>query len=68
MFDLGAATRVHVEEAHRGEVWSLAPLPNKTGFVSGAADKTVRGQHCLHLPWGRGSLGGGVSALRVVHA
>ncbi|KAG2501235.1 hypothetical protein HYH03_001042 [Edaphochlamys debaryana] len=43
VFDLGAAERVHVEEAaHGGAVWSLAPLPNKTGFISGAADKTIK--------------------------
>ncbi len=42
VFDLGAATRVHVEEAaHEGAVWSLAALPNKSGFVSGGADKAV---------------------------
>mmetsp|Transcript_32735 Transcript_32735/g.72312 ORF Transcript_32735/g.72312 Transcript_32735/m.72312 type:complete len:987 (-) Transcript_32735:326-3286(-) len=42
VFDLGAAERVHVEEAHSGAVWSLAALPDNTGFVSGSADKTVK--------------------------
>jgi U3 small nucleolar RNA-associated protein 12 len=31
-----------VEQAHQGAVWSLALLPDKSGFVSGSADKTVK--------------------------
>ena len=42
VFDLGASTRSYVEDAHEGPVWSLAPLPDRTGFVSGSADKTVK--------------------------
>lgn len=42
VFDLGARTRVHVEAAHAGAVWSLALLPDRSGFVSGSADKTVK--------------------------
>eukprot|EP00798_Chlamydomonas_sp_ICE-L_P003607 gene3607-13691_t len=43
IFDLAAADRVHVEEgAHDGAVWSLAALPDKSGFVSGSADKSVK--------------------------
>ncbi|GFR42436.1 hypothetical protein Agub_g3341 [Astrephomene gubernaculifera] len=43
VFDLGAASRVHVEEAaHGGAVWALAPLPDKSGFISGGADKTIK--------------------------
>ena len=42
MFDLGASTRSHVEDAHEGPVWSLAPLPDRSGFASGSADKTVK--------------------------
>ena len=43
VFDLGAAQRTYSEEgAHAGPVWSLAQLPDKTGFVSGSADKTVK--------------------------
>ncbi|EFJ52522.1 hypothetical protein VOLCADRAFT_79148 [Volvox carteri f. nagariensis] len=63
VFDLGAATRVHVEEgAHGGAVWALAPLPNKTGFFSGAADKTVKLWH-----WSVVSLEGGSKSLRLAH-
>ena len=43
VFDLGAAERVHVEaSAHEGAVYSLAALPDNTGFVTGSADKTVK--------------------------
>ncbi|KAG1662756.1 hypothetical protein FOA52_006781 [Chlamydomonas sp. UWO 241] len=42
VFDLGASTRVHIEDAHEGPVWSLCALPDRTGFVSGSADKTVK--------------------------
>jgi U3 small nucleolar RNA-associated protein 12 len=42
VFDIGARERIHVEAAHSGAVWSLALLPDKSGFVSGAADKTVK--------------------------
>jgi U3 small nucleolar RNA-associated protein 12 len=42
VFDVGACARVHVEKAHAGAVWSLALLPDKSGFVSGSADKTVK--------------------------
>lgn len=42
IFDLGASSRVHVEAAHKGPCWSLALLPNKTGFVSGGADHQVK--------------------------
>lgn len=42
LFDLGASTREHIENAHEGPVWSIAPLPDRTGFVSGSADKTVK--------------------------
>ena len=40
--DLGASTRSYVEDAHEGPVWSMAALPDKTGFVSGSADKSVK--------------------------
>ncbi|GLC41201.1 hypothetical protein PLESTB_001527400 [Pleodorina starrii] len=63
VFDLGAATRVHVEEgAHGGAVWSLTPLPNKTGFFSGAADKTVK-----LWQWSVVTLPGGAKSLRLAH-
>lgn len=42
LFDLGAAERMSSEAAHEGAVWSLSPLPDKSGFVSGSADKTVK--------------------------
>jgi U3 small nucleolar RNA-associated protein 12 len=42
VFDIGACALVHVERAHAGAVWSLALLPDKSGFVSGSADKTVK--------------------------
>ena len=70
VFDLGAASRVHVEDAHEGPVWSLAALPDRTGFVSGSADKTVKfwqwkvvvtGEGVKQLRWGgqQGSKGPG---------
>jgi WD40 repeat protein len=42
VFDLGLSERVSAEQAHEGAVWSLAPLPDGSGFVSGSADKTVK--------------------------
>jgi U3 small nucleolar RNA-associated protein 12 len=30
------------EHAHEGAVWSIAMLPDNTGFVTGSADKTVK--------------------------
>ena len=42
VFDVGAATKVHTQEAHSGPVWSLCMLPDKSGFVSGSADKEVK--------------------------
>jgi U3 small nucleolar RNA-associated protein 12 len=40
--DVGACTVLHSEQAHSGAVWSLALLPDKSGFVSGSADKTIK--------------------------
>jgi U3 small nucleolar RNA-associated protein 12 len=42
VYDVGACQRIHVEAAHTGPVWSLAALPDRSGFVSGSADKTVK--------------------------
>lgn len=42
VLDLGACSRSAVEGAHEGPVWSLAALPDRTGFVSGSADKQVK--------------------------
>ena len=50
MFDLGAAECVQTEAAHTGPIWSLAALPDRTGFVSASADKQVRVCVCL-LAW-----------------
>jgi len=40
--DVGSCTVIHTEEAHSGAVWSLALLPDKSGFVSASADKTIK--------------------------
>ncbi|KAF8065837.1 wdr3 [Scenedesmus sp. PABB004] len=42
LVDVGAAAVIHSEAAHGGAVWSLALLPDKSGFVSGSADKTIK--------------------------
>lgn len=42
LLDVGSCTVIHTEEAHSGPVWSLALLPDKGGFVSGSADKTIK--------------------------
>lgn len=42
LVDVGACTVIHSEKAHSGAVWSLALLPDKSGFVSGSADKTIK--------------------------
>jgi hypothetical protein len=42
LVDVGACTVIHTEQAHSGAVWSLALLPDKSGFVSGSADKTIK--------------------------
>ena len=44
VYDAGACERVHVRERAHGSsaVWSLALLPDRSGVVSGGADKTVR--------------------------
>lgn len=31
-----------VDDAHTGAVWSLVALPDRSGFVSGSADKSVK--------------------------
>ncbi len=64
VFDLGAAERVHVEVgAHDGPVWSLAALPDRSGFVSGSADKTVKfWQWSVSVP--KAGAQGGAKALR----
>lgn len=42
IFDIAGAERTQVLEAHGGAVWSLAPMPDGSGFVSGSADKNVK--------------------------
>ncbi|KAF6255140.1 WD40-repeat-containing domain protein [Scenedesmus sp. NREL 46B-D3] len=42
LVDVGACSVIHSEQAHAGAVWSLALLPDKSGFVSGSADKTIK--------------------------
>ena len=38
LFDLNSGGRTAVIPAHDGAVWSLAPLPDRSGFVSGRQD------------------------------
>ncbi|KAL0021070.1 hypothetical protein WJX79_008561 [Trebouxia sp. C0005] len=42
VLDVGASSRLQSVEAHAGAVWSLAALPDNSGFVSGSADKEVK--------------------------
>eukprot|EP00249_Psilotum_nudum_P021026 c27942_g1_i2 orf=1058-3220(-) len=42
IFDIGAGERIKVVEAHSGAVWSIAPMPDGNGFISGSADHDVR--------------------------
>eukprot|EP00879_Flechtneria_rotunda_P014523 GHRR01015177.1.p1 GENE.GHRR01015177.1~~GHRR01015177.1.p1 ORF type:complete len:678 (+),score=232.06 GHRR01015177.1:75-2036(+) len=42
LIDVGACTVIHTEQAHNGPVWSLALLPDKSGFISGSADKSIK--------------------------
>lgn len=42
VFDLGAAAMVDEVEAHKGECWSIATMPDGSGLVSGGADRRVR--------------------------
>jgi hypothetical protein len=37
LIDVGACSVVHTQQAHSGAVWSLALLPDKSGFVTGSA-------------------------------
>jgi U3 small nucleolar RNA-associated protein 12 len=42
IFDIAAAELIQVVDAHGGAVWSLAPMPDGSGFVSGGADHDVK--------------------------
>ena len=39
---MGASERLESVAAHGGPVWSLAALPDGSGFVSGSADHDVK--------------------------
>jgi len=63
-FDIGSASRYHVEEdAHAGHaVWSLAALKDESGFVSGSADQSVK-----FWEWELGEDEEGVQRLYIKH-
>ncbi len=42
ILDVGASERLESVAAHDGAVWSLAALPDGSGFVSGSADHDVK--------------------------
>jgi len=42
ILDIAASTRIESVQAHSGPVWSIAALPDGSGFVSGSADKEVK--------------------------
>ena len=42
ILDVGASERLESVAAHSGPVWSLAALPDGSGFVSGSADHDVK--------------------------
>jgi U3 small nucleolar RNA-associated protein 12 len=42
IFDIAAAELIQVVDAHGGAIWSLAPMPDGSGFVSGGADHDVK--------------------------
>ena len=42
ILDVGASERLESVAAHSGPVWSLAALPDGSGFVSGSADHNVK--------------------------
>lgn len=42
ILDIAASTQVASVQAHSGPVWSIAALPDGSGFVSGSADKEVK--------------------------
>ena len=39
---MGASARLESVAAHSGPIWSLALLPDGSGFVSGSADHDVK--------------------------
>eukprot|EP00501_MAST-03F_sp_TOSAG23-6_P002153 GSMAST32.ASY1.ANO1.2252.1 assembled CDS len=42
LFSLGSGDCIFSTDAHEGSIWSLAMRPDKTGFATGSADKTVK--------------------------
>ncbi|GLJ48096.1 hypothetical protein SUGI_1015470 [Cryptomeria japonica] len=42
IFDIGAGERSNVIEAHSGSVWSLVPMVDGSGFITGSADHDVK--------------------------
>ncbi|ESQ55947.1 hypothetical protein EUTSA_v10024329mg [Eutrema salsugineum] len=42
IIDIGSAAKVEDVEAHGGTIWSIAPIPDDTGFVTVSADHEVK--------------------------
>ncbi|XP_071495513.1 WD repeat-containing protein 3-like [Diadema antillarum] len=42
LFDIASGTMIDSFEAHEGTVWSICLSPDKRGFVTGSADKTLK--------------------------
>ncbi|XP_038059666.1 WD repeat-containing protein 3-like [Patiria miniata] len=42
LFDIAAGVLLERVEAHEGALWSIATSPDKRGFVTGSADKTLK--------------------------
>jgi U3 small nucleolar RNA-associated protein 12 len=42
ILDIAASAKIASIQAHSGPVWSIAALPDGSGFVSGSADKEVK--------------------------
>ncbi|XP_072035883.1 WD repeat-containing protein 3-like [Amphiura filiformis] len=42
LFDIASGTILETIEAHEGAVWSISVAPDKKGFVTGSADKTLK--------------------------
>jgi hypothetical protein len=48
LIDVGACSVVHTHQAHSGSVWSLAMLPDKSGFVTCSAGTHCERRSALH--------------------
>lgn len=42
IFDINAAERIKEVKAHTGVIWSIAPKPDGSGFISGSSDRQLR--------------------------